>query len=79
VVTRRLFGRRRPEPEPPNPAPRSNAYDLWVQADGDRDEYRRLLREAGLIVERTEPSCTDPQHGTCGYFCPTCGNPAAEL
>jgi hypothetical protein len=78
VVTR-LFGRRRRRPEPPNPAPRSNAYDLWLQADGDPDLYRQLLADAGLIVERTEPRCADPQHGTCGYFCPTCGNPDAEL
>ncbi len=25
-------------------------YDLWVQSAGDRAEYRRLLREHGLLI-----------------------------
>jgi hypothetical protein len=57
----------------------SSAYDLWKQAGGgtedyDRAEYRRLALAAGLLVETTEPApkCTDPTHGTCGYFCETC-------
>jgi hypothetical protein len=57
------------------------AYDLWRKAGGgtsdyDRATYHRLMVEAGLILVSDEPvpKCTDPTHGTCGYFCRTCGD-----
>jgi hypothetical protein len=36
---------------PPSPA------DLWQQANGDRQRYVQLLRDHGLLVERTGPRC----------------------
>lgn len=57
----------------------TSAYDLWRKAGGgtedyDRARYRRLMVDAGLIVESVEPApkCTDPTHGTCGYWCTSC-------
>lgn len=35
--------RRRPEPEPSEPAVRRNPVDLWADANGDWAEYGRLL------------------------------------
>lgn len=62
-------------------AEKPSAYELWKRAGGatkdyDRAEYLRLARRYGLIVETAEPApkCTDPTHGTCGYFCTTCGD-----
>lgn len=33
---------------------RPSAYELWVQADGDSDEYRRLLWEYGHLIPRQD-------------------------
>ena len=49
----------------------SNAYDLWVKADGDREEYRRLLREAGLI--RPLAPGEEPEPLPCGWPGPSNG------
>lgn len=27
-----------------------SAYELWVQADGDRDRYRQMCRDHGLLI-----------------------------
>lgn len=40
--------------------PRPSPYELWQQANGDRDEYRRLLLEHGHLIplkpgEKPEP------------------------
>ncbi len=36
---------------------RLSPADLWQQADGDRQRYVQLLREHGLLVDRTGPRC----------------------
>lgn len=39
------------------PAPRPSPHDLWQQAAGDSRRYRDLLREHGMLVDRTRPRC----------------------
>jgi len=34
----------------PEPAGKPSPHELWEQAGGSRDEYRRLLREHGHII-----------------------------
>lgn len=34
----------------PEPVPHQTPYELWVQAEENPDEYRRLLREHGHIL-----------------------------
>ena len=45
--------------------PGASPYELWQQAGGDRDEYRRLLREHGHLIDR-EPG-DDSQVFPCGW------------
>jgi hypothetical protein len=48
-------------------------FELWQQANGDADEYRRLLREHGHLIDR-EPGDDSPLL-PCGW---TPKHPVAE-
>jgi len=43
---------------------RPSPYELWRQANGDRDECRRLLREHGHLIDR-QP--VDDPNLPCGW------------
>lgn len=51
-----------------------SAYDLWVQADGDRERYRELLLEHGLLIPR-EPGDDSPLL-PCGWPNKPVGDPS---
>jgi len=42
-----------------------SAYDLWVQAGGDRDLYRELLLERGLLIPLKPGETAEPL--PCGW------------
>ena len=52
----------------PEPAPKPQPHQLWEQAGGDPEEYRRLMREHGHLIGPGDEGYEDaPRALPCGW------------